>query len=229
MPLHTSRKVFPSAEEVRILNFPSCDQVFSEDRSQLSNRGGGRGSRPQPDAYIRQESNRTNNTNESYPPRQPLRKRSFPPPYVAHSSQRQTCQDIRETVSRRSCRQPRRIPSGRANERTNRHTRKAVPCRKEYVVNTREKEYRNRPTIEISPGISLPLHGTEETLDALKVGHLEKTHCAICCTDIYCVQSATYILCPMCRVVWPMEKSTHSGRGGVGLGVTAAELLEWTN
>ena len=275
--MRPQRPVFPPIEEVRILDMPTMPEVFSprtmrrkpaaivklnqgkEKQAPIVDFDNSRGFHPA-DCFERQESNRSNNSgksNSSYPPRQPRRKLSFPPPYVASNTEaRRTFRDIRDdpassnTTGSSCCKNaktttniPRRSSSSSRRDKNGKHSRKqSVPRPRKSDSQSREKDRERqtpRPLVEVSPGVSLPLHGTNETLKALREGKLARSHCFVCDTDIYCVRSANFVLCPCCRVVWPMgtcssdqptgnSGSEYSSIGGVGLGITSEELREWT-
>jgi len=86
--------------------------------------------------------------------------------------------------------------------------------------------------IEVSPGVYLPLHGTDETLEAMRCGDLLACQCIICIEPLYCVDYAAYVLCPKCRVVSPSIDTYGTDLGtscakGVGLGMMAHEYHSW--
>jgi hypothetical protein len=97
-----------------------------------------------------------------------------------------------------------------------------------------QKDPTSRLELEVSPGIFLPLHGSQETLSAMQQGQLVSCACFVCTLTIMCVPQASYVLCPDCRVVSPVERSAVpmsmkygtalSGEvGGVGLGMKMEE------
>jgi hypothetical protein len=88
----------------------------------------------------------------------------------------------------------------------------------------------SRLEVEVMPGVFLPLHGSQETLSAMQEGQLVSCTCFVCTRTIMCVSQASYVLCPDCRVVSPVESSSVSKTmkrgaslsgeaGGVGLGM----------
>jgi hypothetical protein len=93
----------------------------------------------------------------------------------------------------------------------------------------------SRLEVEVAPGVFLPLHGSQETLSAMKEGQLVSCTCFVCTRTIMCVSQASYVLCPDCRVVSPVEcisvsKTMERGAsfygetcGGVGLGMKLEE------
>jgi len=82
--------------------------------------------------------------------------------------------------------------------------------------------------IEVSRGICLRLRGADETWKAIAVDFYMPCGCLSCLLTIFCIQDADYVLCPVCRVVSPMEGATTSeSDGGVGLGFTMGDLAKW--
>jgi len=81
--------------------------------------------------------------------------------------------------------------------------------------------------IEISPGVFLPLHGSQETLEAMTNDALVACACFCCSADLYCVRTADYVLCPTCRVISPISDDSCDAAAGVGLGLTAREYHAW--
>jgi hypothetical protein len=82
--------------------------------------------------------------------------------------------------------------------------------------------------IEIAPGQYMRLRGAEETWKAIQDDFYVPCSCVICELTLFCIQDATYVLCPQCQVVNPLEK-IDGYDGGVGLGFTIEELAEWQN
>lgn len=83
--------------------------------------------------------------------------------------------------------------------------------------------------IEIAPGIWARLRGAKETWSAVENDFFMPTTCFCCTTDIFCIMDANYVICPVCKVVSPMEGCAKPGGfdGGVGLGFTMDDLLKW--
>jgi hypothetical protein len=82
--------------------------------------------------------------------------------------------------------------------------------------------------IEVAPGQYMRLRGAEETWKAIQDDFYVPCSCVICELTLFCIQDATYVLCPKCQVVNPLEK-IDGYDGGVGLGFTIEELAEWQN
>jgi hypothetical protein len=67
--------------------------------------------------------------------------------------------------------------------------------------------------VEIAPGVSVRLRGADETLEAVRTDYLVSEFC-ICCQELlHCTRDADMVLCPVCKVVTPLEsnrsRSTH--------------------
>jgi hypothetical protein len=97
----------------------------------------------------------------------------------------------------------------------------------------------SRIEVEVGPGVFLPLHGTEETMSAMQEGQLVSCTCYVCTLTVMCVPQASFVLCPDCRVVSPVERSAvpttmkHGAApscetGGVGLGMKLEEFVQCT-
>jgi hypothetical protein len=82
-------------------------------------------------------------------------------------------------------------------------------------------------TIEIFPGVNVPLRGADETWKAIQNDYYMPAECICCKSTIFCIQNADYVLCPDCRVVSRMEGPSSSGIGGVGLGFKYVDLARW--
>ena len=73
------------------------------------------------------------------------------------------------------------------------------------------------------------LRGIKEAYEYVKTDSFLPTTCAVCLTELCSVMDASYVLCPMCRVVGPLEGGTPDGKGGVGIGFTHEVLKQWQN
>jgi hypothetical protein len=82
--------------------------------------------------------------------------------------------------------------------------------------------------IEIAPGQHMRLRGAQETWKAIRNDFYLPCSCVCCDLTLFCIQDASYVLCPQCQVVNPMEK-IDGYDGGVGLGFTMEELAAWQN
>jgi hypothetical protein len=81
--------------------------------------------------------------------------------------------------------------------------------------------------IEVSPGVYLPMRGAVETRQAVRQGSVRPTICVCCETQLYCIMTARYVVCPLCRVVGPVDFQHHVSLEirGAGLGLTV-EILQ---
>ena len=92
--------------------------------------------------------------------------------------------------------------------------------------------YSNGPSIEVAPGEFLPLRGAIETWKAVQCDYYIPSTCFACSDTIFCIQDARFVLCPMCRVVSPIDIENAADEAscstfGVGLGFTFDELAKW--
>jgi hypothetical protein len=87
--------------------------------------------------------------------------------------------------------------------------------------------------IEVSPGEFLRLRGADETWKAVLNDFYMPCLCICCEQTLFCIQDAVFVLCPICRVVSPLERVVYGDRcccdGGVGLGFTMDDLAKWQN
>lgn len=86
----------------------------------------------------------------------------------------------------------------------------------------------NCKMIEIAPGEYMRLRGAQETWKAIQDDFYIPCSCICCDLTLFCIQDATYVLCPVCQVVSSMEQ-IDGYNGGVGLGFTMDELAQWQN
>ena len=92
----------------------------------------------------------------------------------------------------------------------------------------------NETMVELGPGVYSRLRGAQETWDCVKHDFYVPTVCFACSLDLCCIQDASYVLCPSCRTISPIETTTTASGapgcdddGGVGLGFTIDELFKW--
>lgn len=81
--------------------------------------------------------------------------------------------------------------------------------------------------MEIAPGQRLRLRGARETWQCVENDYYLPTTCFSCDTDLCCIMDASYVLCPLCKVVSPVEGWAGGPEGGVGLGFTYTDLAQW--
>jgi hypothetical protein len=82
-------------------------------------------------------------------------------------------------------------------------------------------------TLEIAPGHYARLRGADETWACVERDFYMPVTCFACTSELCCIQDATYVLCPNCRVVSPMDGMEPTHDGGVGLGFTMDDLCRW--
>uniref|UniRef100_A0A7S3P6U6 Uncharacterized protein n=1 Tax=Amphora coffeiformis TaxID=265554 RepID=A0A7S3P6U6_9STRA len=83
--------------------------------------------------------------------------------------------------------------------------------------------------VEISPGVKVRLRGSQETKACIAQDFYIPTMCTSCRLDpLFCIMDANYVVCPVCRVVQPLEGGADMEyQGGVGLGFDFDTLLQW--
>ena len=86
-------------------------------------------------------------------------------------------------------------------------------------------------TVEISPGVRVRLRGAAETRECILQDYYVPTMCYSCDLQMFCIRDASYVLCPTCRVVNPLdleaapkEHTYLEDGGGLGRGFTAETL-----
>ena len=79
--------------------------------------------------------------------------------------------------------------------------------------------------IEIVPGQWIHFHGAKETWDAFCEGRVTHATCTGCNEAMYCINTASMVLCPCCRDVSPIF-DTPVLEDGLGLGLTDESILE---
>lgn len=95
------------------------------------------------------------------------------------------------------------------------------------AISRKVAAFDNARSIEIAPGLSVRLRGAQETWAAVESDFYMPTTCICCSTDIFCIMDANYVICPVCKVVSPMEGCTQGMEGGAGLGFTMEDLQQW--
>ena len=99
---------------------------------------------------------------------------------------------------------------------------------------TLKKPVPQETQVEVSPGVFLPLRGSEETLKALRQGDTTVLQCFLCQVELCCVCDCEWVLCPDCRTLTPVSSdptdSLHKSLPdlrhphGVGLGLKTSML-----
>ena len=81
--------------------------------------------------------------------------------------------------------------------------------------------------IEISPGVAARVCGAKETYQAVENDFYRPATCQICQSDVCCILDASYLLCPKCRSVSPLEGGNTDGDLTIGMGFTMDQLQTW--
>jgi hypothetical protein len=104
---------------------------------------------------------------------------------------------------------------------------------RESSVNYRRPRPSAQPVeVEVAPGEYMPLRGSEETLQAIEMGHARIVTCFVCNHSLACVPDCELVICPDCRVISPVPSAQDGrktedtyyyegrpARRGVGLGL----------
>jgi hypothetical protein len=100
-----------------------------------------------------------------------------------------------------------------------------------------------RTMIELESGSFTHLRTANETYDCIRTDSYLPHNCQVCCTTIYCIFDASYVLCPLCRVINSTSTDNNTSTdsdvtfaidsknaerycGGVGLGFTYESLIQ---
>lgn len=95
------------------------------------------------------------------------------------------------------------------------------------VPKLRKETKWHREIVAVAPGCSFPLCGSKETLHAFQNDRVVHTECTSCESFLYCIDSASKVLCPTCRSISPVETSpSHDEMRRLGLGLTVEIALE---
>jgi hypothetical protein len=94
------------------------------------------------------------------------------------------------------------------------------------VLAPREEKIWHRVVVDVAPGHSVPLCGAEETKHALQKNCIVHTDCSCCGLFLYCINSASIVLCPSCRSISPVETNSQKVTESLGLGLTVEHVLE---
>lgn len=97
----------------------------------------------------------------------------------------------------------------------------------EKVASFNKPEHEREFRMEVSPGIWARLRGAKETMECVENDFYLPTTCFCCSQDLFCIMDASFVLCPKCRVINPMEGSADGLEGGVGMGFTLDDLREF--
>jgi hypothetical protein len=92
-------------------------------------------------------------------------------------------------------------------------------------------------TVEVTPGIELPLRSIEETYRSVATGKVVSATCYGCQQRFHAVEGVTMIICGDCWLCMPPERNERQEReflatgsevkGSVGLGVTDEDIAKW--
>ena len=81
--------------------------------------------------------------------------------------------------------------------------------------------------IEISPGHLAPLRSAKDTHVYIQKNQVVEGSCFACSATLFCVQDASYVLCPTCKVVSPLLAETCMDQdGSVGMGFSFETFIE---
>jgi hypothetical protein len=103
------------------------------------------------------------------------------------------------------------VRSGRAE------TSHVMKGKKDDTKTTCHGNRKQHKMIEVVPGQYMQLRGAQETWKVIQYDEYIPCECVSCDLTLFCIQDATYVLCPTCQVISPLGKLDEYD-GGVGLG-----------
>ena len=84
--------------------------------------------------------------------------------------------------------------------------------------------------IDIAPGVQAPLRGAQETRKAVSKDFYSNVSCFGCSLELCCIADVSYVVCPECKVISPIEELMFEGkevnRHGLGMGFTYESLFQ---
>lgn len=101
-------------------------------------------------------------------------------------------------------------------------------CTSPPVLEPRGEKIWHRTVVDVAPGCSVPLCGAEETMYAFQQECVVHTECTSCGSFLYCIDTASMVLCPTCRSISLVEtdSSPRNVSERLGLGLTVEIVME---
>lgn len=81
-------------------------------------------------------------------------------------------------------------------------------------------------SIELSPGVFLPVLGSQECWDAIERGHCVNAECFVCNALLQCKDDASHFICPGCMTISPLQQTSARVEAGIALALKTEVLLE---
>lgn len=81
-------------------------------------------------------------------------------------------------------------------------------------------------SIELSPGVFLPVLGSKECWDAIERGHCVNAECFVCNALLQCKDNASHFICPGCMTISPLQNTSLRVEAGIALALKTESLLE---
>jgi hypothetical protein len=86
--------------------------------------------------------------------------------------------------------------------------------------------HEERPLVEVSPGIFVPLRASLETRHAVRERNSIHTRCESCNCQLLCIADVDMFMCPECRTIATVDHPQEGGGGGLGIGITEEEAAK---
>ncbi len=84
----------------------------------------------------------------------------------------------------------------------------------------------SRTSIELSPGVFLPVLGSQECWDAIERGHCVNAECFVCNALLQCKDDASHFICPGCMTISPLQQTSARVEASIALALKTEVLLE---
>lgn len=102
-------------------------------------------------------------------------------------------------------------------------------CGRKLVLSEKIQPSHDR-MVNITPDLQVPLRGAEETVTAVRKDFYSNVSCFGCSVEVCCIADVSYVICPECKVISPLEGCLFEGkevkRHGLGLGFTYDSLFQ---
>lgn len=81
-------------------------------------------------------------------------------------------------------------------------------------------------SIELSPGVFVPVLGSKECWDAIERGQCVNAECFVCNALLQCKDDASHFICPGCMTISPLQHTNSRVEAGIALALKTEVLLE---
>lgn len=103
------------------------------------------------------------------------------------------------------------------------HNNNNPTCRRRHSTHSLHWD---RAMVQVVPGYSLPLAGTQESIAAYQRQAVQEIVCPVCQTELFCIDTASMVLCPECCSFSSICAINAELEPQLGLGLTVKLLAE---